>query len=190
MIRTERGQSQHTALMHNKYRRDQKILQKLKKSKVKKPKKNDTNKKVECLQCFITERGNNYLSIIPGIKPKDNFNAEINFKFQCHICKKGFKTEHQLRFHLRITHEIYPPRYEPPVKKDRYDSETMKWLEKRSTENIFLHFGTDLSTYNKKVKIRLEQDGMISQRDFSEKALEIMRNIGLEPVHKKEKNTQ
>jgi len=116
------------------------------------------------------------------MKPKD-INAEINFKFHCHICKKGFKTEHQLRFHLKRTHEIYPIESKPPVKKDRYDPETMEWLEKRSTENIFHHYGTDLSTYGKKVKRKLEQDGMIKKRgNFTDKGLEIMRNMGLEPV--------
>jgi len=40
-----------------------------------------------------------------------------------------------------------------------------------------------LSTYGKKVKRKLEQDGMIKKRgNFTDKGLEIMRNIGLEPV--------
>lgn len=102
---------------------------------------------------------------------------EVDMSFECPSCDSAFDTKHGLDIHYSRMHtikKIIPPK--------EYSTETLEWLTRRSTENLFLHFGTDISTYGRYVKRKLRQDGMIVKMKFTEKALKIMRGVGLEPV--------
>ena len=98
--------------------------------------------------------------------------------YKCDVCGNSFNSEQGLTTH---TTRMHTPKRKK-THKTKYDDETLKWLEIRSTENLFRHFGTDLSTYGRYVKRKLKSDGMVAKSKFTEKAIDIMRGIGLEPV--------